>query len=271
VVVILVVAAVLVAMPAVHGLGHYLAAGRPGRLAHVAIPFHGCVGRGVLDELSRRRRLAALLGGIGAHYLGLAALAFGLYLWWGTPTGASHVVVDHIREDSDAYGKLDPGDRLLAIDGQDLTYGLQPMRELGAFVRASRGRPVSIVAERDGTSRTVVVTPAPDDAMEYRLGVVFHYQPDREAGAGAAAVAGLVDPGRRAAWAARALWRVVAGGERFELGGPVAIVAVTEAPAPGLAVAAGWALVLGVYEGILFLLVDLVLFALGLRRASARR
>ena len=53
-----------------------------------------------------------------------------------------------------AYGQLDPGDRITAIDGQAVTSSSQ----LTTQIRAHAGRPLTVTVQRDGQTRQVQLT-----------------------------------------------------------------------------------------------------------------
>ena len=54
-----------------------------------------------------------------------------------------------------AYGKLQPGDRLISVDGTPIT----SWNQLVKIIEPSAGRTLSLVVDRDGTRQTLSVTP----------------------------------------------------------------------------------------------------------------
>jgi regulator of sigma E protease len=68
-----------------------------------------------------------------------------------------------------AEGKLEPGDRILSIDGVDLS----TFAEVQQIVANHVGQPVKLGLERDGKHIDVTVTPA-DKAQSLELGIVEH-------------------------------------------------------------------------------------------------
>jgi len=261
---LLVAAAVLALLMVVHGLAHHLAAGRPGRLWHALLPFYNCIDCAVYHPITRGRRLLALAAGTGASYVLLAVLAFAMLVGTGVRTGAQHHVVERVRPDSDASGQLEPGDRLLAIDGQDLAEDAPP---LGVLVQASEGRPVTLVIDRRGEQLTMTVTPKFDPDTGYRLGIGFRFDHPRNRGVGAALVPALTYPARRSAEILGGWYTIIRGRERGELSGPVGIIEAG-LEVPSFAERFGATLTLALYEALLLLLLDLVMAVVALVRGS---
>lgn len=81
------------------------------------------------------------------------------------------VVVREVTVGSPADGQLEPGDRIVAVDGDPVVDGT----EVRAAVRAvDPGDPVSITRERDGATEevTIVTAPSPQDPEIPYLGVL---------------------------------------------------------------------------------------------------
>jgi regulator of sigma E protease len=84
--------------------------------------------------------------------------------------------VDQVDPETPAARILQPGDRIVAVNGRRVT-GLQ----ISERIRASGGKPTTLTIVRDGSRRTVQATPVKRDGA-YRLGFVLtlvykHYGP----------------------------------------------------------------------------------------------
>jgi len=82
----------------------------------------------------------------------------------------SYVKVSEVFPDSPAEGKLTPGDRIVAVDGEQVR---TPEQVVAIITERSPGDPVSLQIRRDGDTQTVeVVTVAdPEDESVARVGV----------------------------------------------------------------------------------------------------
>jgi PDZ domain-containing protein len=84
-----------------------------------------------------------------AKYVALTRLGYSV------PADPVQVRIVEVCRDAPAHGELQPGDRVLAVDGHDITNGT----ELGPLVQAHQpGDRVSITFERNGTTHTAQVT-----------------------------------------------------------------------------------------------------------------
>ena len=68
-----------------------------------------------------------------------------------------------------AEGKLEPGDRILAVDGEEIT----SYPEVNRVIQRSANRPVKLMVARDDRTIDVTVTPA-DEARVRELDIVEH-------------------------------------------------------------------------------------------------
>jgi hypothetical protein len=110
----------------------------------------------MLPESPASRVIAALVGMVAA-YGALAALAFAFYRADGVPTANLEVVADSVVEGYPAFGKIQPEDRIIAIDGAPLT------KSLSTLVDERNGAPVRLTLVRAGTTRDVTLTPIGHD------------------------------------------------------------------------------------------------------------
>jgi regulator of sigma E protease len=143
---------------------------------------------------------------------------------WGLPGWKMDGVVGEVKEGMPAAeAGLQPGDRIVSIDGQ----AVESYQQLVKLVRQSSGEPLSVQIASDGDKRTVTVTPVEKEGT-YFIGV----QPAlefTEVGPGAAIALGVLYPleqSRRALAALGDLLRSLFAGEdpRGKVGGPVEIV-----------------------------------------------
>ncbi len=108
--------------------------------------------------LARWRRAIILAAGPAANVVGAIAFLATSYVI-GTPVPLWHdqpPVIAWIDEDSPAAAVgLAPGDEVLAVDGRSIT----TWRQLQQAVTSAANRALTLTVRRDGTTRTVVLTP----------------------------------------------------------------------------------------------------------------
>src|SRR5262249_18552238 len=105
----------------------------------------------------RPLRAVAILAGSVGTYLGVVALAFGFFRATGVPTRTIECTVEEVVEGYPAYGKLEPGDRLVALDGMQVTVWPSLM------IDQRNGAPVRLTVERGSTTRDVTLQPIGKD------------------------------------------------------------------------------------------------------------
>jgi regulator of sigma E protease len=164
------------------------------------------------------KKVAVIVAGPGvnlAFAIGLLALVFGL----GVPVAQT---VESVNPGSPAQvAGLQGGDRIVAIDGDDVTPILT--ERVPSRIGATQGRPVTLTVERGG--RDVVLAPARarlDDGA-YRLGFTLAATEERFGPAQS------LEYALRESWAVTeatgsALARIVTGSSRDEVSSPVGIV-----------------------------------------------
>ncbi len=106
-----------------------------------------------------RRILVASAGSI-MHYVVAFALALGLALFVGVPTGTQVTVTGFTkwsgqRATAAQLAGMKPGDRIVSVDGERVSSTTQ----LSAVIQAKKGRPVSIVVDRAGRRSAITVRP----------------------------------------------------------------------------------------------------------------
>ncbi len=104
----------------------------------------------------RRKVVIVALAGV-ASYLAIAALAFAFFETRGMATGRRFYVVDDVLDDYDAKGKLEPGDRIVAVYDQPV-FPYQG-KTLTERVNDAGGGPVRLTIERDGKPLDITIQP----------------------------------------------------------------------------------------------------------------
>jgi len=122
-----------------------------------------------LRELARRKRrpLVAWIASTATGWLTTSARAVAFFMCNGVPSGAWEI--SQVKPDYPAAGKLDVGDRIIAVDGTPVA----GTAEIGRAVNGAGGKPVTLTVVHDGTPRDVTVTPRRDpQGNTWLLGIV---------------------------------------------------------------------------------------------------
>jgi regulator of sigma E protease len=121
-------------------------------------------------------RLSVLLAGVVMNVL-LTVVLFAAALSLPVPVGIGPLTVTEIQPDSPAAAvDLRPGDVIVSADGQTF----RESADLTAYVASQAGEPVELAVERDGSERSVTVTPRvlTDEERNQGLGPIgFSYEP----------------------------------------------------------------------------------------------
>jgi regulator of sigma E protease len=214
------------------------------------------------------QRFLTIFAGPATNYLSAIVLAMALYTchgldiphWYGV--GKVKRCADEKQRcqvpDYDAYGKLEPGDRILAVDRVPLYLDSGP--SLSDRVMASRGAPLVLTIERSGQKRDLQIKPREDkDATGktlWRIGVEYNGQ-DLVVGIGVldAAQRALEYPVDQTEKIGKMLYGIVSGAEKADPGGPVRMVEeFTKAFSAGIVPGIQLLMVLSVYLGLFNLL-----------------
>jgi regulator of sigma E protease len=114
------------------------------------------------------KRVAVIFAGPATNYL-FAVIALAAVFMLGVPTGATQVVEEVGAGTPAAAMGLQPGDKVVAVDGKR-----GESADLAEAIRGSGGEPVTLTVERDGNQLQLSGTPQLDPAEDvYRLGFAF--------------------------------------------------------------------------------------------------
>jgi regulator of sigma E protease len=128
------------------------------------IPFGGFVeirGMNIVEEVDPEdkyaypnrptwQRFLTIFAGPATNYLSAILLAWLLYTCHGEKSAERWYAVDDVLENYDAVGKLQSGDRILAVDDVPIMASKTPGATLAERVAASAGAPITITLRRDG-------------------------------------------------------------------------------------------------------------------------
>jgi hypothetical protein len=183
--------------------------------------------------LSHARNAAAVVASALAGYVGVALVVFVATLTWGLP-GNSYYKIGETTPGFAAHGVLEPGDLIIAVDGEPVWSRRGDERGAGSgaglaeIVDGSDGRPLEVTYERAGARRSATLTPRLDEVSRtHRLGIQLLSEPtlDRPGPAGAAALAAS-RPARKIGTIARDFLDLMTGEVKETFTGPVGITAL---------------------------------------------
>jgi regulator of sigma E protease len=220
------------------------------------IPFGGFVeirGMNIAEEVEPDDRFAypnrpawqrfiTIFAGPATNYISAIVLAFALYTCHGVDSPWHWYGVAAVKDDYDAHGKLEVGDRIIAFDHAPIvasgTYqpehgpSIKAESSLVERVNAKGGAPVTLTVIRGGVPVDVTITPklAKDDTGKqllqngkpyYLLGIVPSLDPDViDVGVFASFGAALEFPVKETKAIGTGLWEIVTGKESADPGGP---------------------------------------------------
>lgn len=178
------------------------------------------------------QRFVTIFAGPATNYLSAIVIAFGLYLAAGVPTGTTWWTVAEVQQGYDAHGKLEVGDRIVAIDGQPLyrSYEGKPQKDLVEYVEESKSAPLAVTVLRGGAEKTVTITPTEntdkksEDEPDYLLGILRDVEEERvNQGLFSSAGQAIAYPVRQTQVIAVGLWDIITQKAEGEFAGPVGI------------------------------------------------
>jgi regulator of sigma E protease len=187
------------------------------------------------------QRFLTILAGPGTNYLSAVVLAFALYSCHGMASDWRWYNVAAVRDGFDATGKLQPGDRILAVDGVPLLAKGEYVDKDGtrykadslvSRVNAKKGGPVTLTVLRDGKKIDFSIQPQlvfrdlPNDMTpSYLIGIVPVDEPDTvDVGVLVAAKEAVIFPVVLTQRIGSFLYEIVRGRQDADPGGPKRIV-----------------------------------------------
>lgn len=181
------------------------------------------------------QRFLTIFAGPATNYLSAILLAFFLFTCHGVDSAEKYIGVEKVLADYDAVGKLQPGDRILLVDGQPILAGVG--KSLRERVNDKQGAPVTLRVRRAGQELDVQVAPkaGKDDKGKpleddkgraiFLLGIQPTLQVDvLDASLGEATVRAFQYPVDQTVMIVTGLYNIVTGKEKADPGGPVRIV-----------------------------------------------
>lgn len=180
------------------------------------------------------QRFVTIFAGPATNYLTAIVLALILFSLAGIESGTSWYGVSNVSTGFDAHGKLQPGDRIVKLDGKPLyeTFGGEKQAALSTLVNGSNGKPLRLTVLRDGNEMDVQVQPkltedTAKDAKQkqvYRLGIELTIEEERVAvGPLGVVTESLTYPVIKTKQIAVGLYEIVTGQQEGMFMGPVGI------------------------------------------------
>jgi regulator of sigma E protease len=115
-------------------------------------------------------RFLTIFAGPGMNYLFASLLIFIVSWIAGVPTGTAWQRVKNVLPDAPAAGKLEPGDRIVKVNGVPVYYAHAKDPEAPGFssqVAKAKGAPVMVTVNRDGKDVDVQITPRVTDDRSF--------------------------------------------------------------------------------------------------------
>jgi regulator of sigma E protease len=126
------------------------------------------------------QRFLTIFAGPATNYLTAIVLAFGLYALVGVRSTERWYGVAAVLETGASVGKLQPGDRVISVDGTPVWLRSADGQRVGLtdvindHARARPGQPLDIAVRRDGKIVHVSIAPTPANARFFGLPVLDH-------------------------------------------------------------------------------------------------
>lgn len=188
------------------------------------------------------QRFVTIFAGPATNYLSAMVLAFGLYTCHGVNSSWKWHEVAAVKDGFDAKGKLEIGDRIVAVDGVPILArgayvapdGTQyAAGSLSARVNEKKGQPLTVTVLRNGNKVDVTITPKisfllrSDRTIDtwtkptYLLGIAQFERSDvLDVGLGTALVGAFEYPVEQTKIIAGGLYDIFRGKEEADPGGP---------------------------------------------------
>lgn len=181
------------------------------------------------------QRFVTIFAGPATNYISAILLGVGLFTCHGIDSAEKYIHVADVLPDYDAVGKLEKGDRILAVDGEPIFAGVPP--SLTERVNKKQGAPMRLKIRRAGQEREIEITPQPgtDDAGQplkdktgnrmFLLGIKQSLQADViDVGVLEATWHAIQYPVAQTQVIVKGLYGIIVGTEKADPGGPVRIV-----------------------------------------------
>ncbi|MBS1122517.1 MAG: rane-associated zinc metalloprotease [Deltaproteobacteria bacterium] len=97
------------------------------------------------------QRFLTILAGPATNYVSAIFLAFGLYTCHGQPVRTYYVA--EITDGYDAKGKIEPGDRIIGVDGVTMSASTLDLQKV---INAKHGAPVTVTVRRPAVADTLM-------------------------------------------------------------------------------------------------------------------
>ena len=125
-----------------------------------------------LNQPAWKRFISAFCGPFMNFVLAFV-VAVALFAMQGNPMDAPRIA--EYTTDSPAYqAGMQPGDIIVAVDGQPVSYDLDGAQQVLDAIAASEGQPIEFTVERDGAQLTLTVTPLySEENGRYMIGASF--------------------------------------------------------------------------------------------------
>ena len=170
------------------------------------------------------QRFVTIFAGPATNYLSAIVLMMLVYSFHGVDEPRWYGV-DGTLEGFDAHGKLEAGDRILAVDHVPLVFG--EGATLNERINEAKGAPVTVTIERRGQRSDIVLKPLPNP--DKKGGVLIGVKPQvqnqiRDVGVVEAAGMALRYPIEETKKIGAMLYGIVFGSEKMDAGGPIRMV-----------------------------------------------
>ncbi|MGE0545990.1 MAG: RIP metalloprotease [Kofleriaceae bacterium] len=180
------------------------------------------------------QRFVTIFAGPATNYLSAIVLAFGLYTCHGVDVLRTHSQVAGFLDGYDSATKLQLGDDIIAVDGNEIIVGQG--KTLSQYVVDKGGQPVTLTVERQGVRQDIAITPrlaldkddkpiTTDDGKQvYRLGIQLSTFKVEDAGVLEAAKMAAVYPVEQTQAIGAGLYEIVKDFSKADPGGAIRIV-----------------------------------------------
>ena len=206
------------------------------------------------------QRIVTIFAGPGTNYLTAVVLALGLYACVGVPSSVAYYGVAGTEAGFDSHAKLQPGDRILAIDGKPLWVAGPngEQHKLSEITAQIKDREAVVTIARAGQRQDVRLRakfddkPADPKEHRWRLGIKPEIQSDRvKVGVVSAVGEAIAYPWRQTKDIVGGLYQVITGKAKGDVGGPIMIGdTIKRALEAGFIIAIELLMALNVYLGL---------------------